>query len=262
MCCLLLSSLQLSPWFRLSDPPLRLEDGRSFGGAFLWHALCYATRMEQTLLTKKQAREQGLKHYFTGKPCKHGHIAPRYVSNCKCFECTALLTKKRREDDPSAYAEQTAKSNAKKRVSGYWRSSAYKKTANRHKSRIRGKQARKKARDNYIDLVNKSPERLLARRLRTRLYKAIKAANTAKQDKTLEFLGCSAATAMNHLEAQFLPGMTWDNYGEWHIDHIRPCASFDLTDPAQQRECFHYTNLQPLWAKDNLSKSDKWEEAA
>ena len=51
--------------------------------------------------------------------------------------------------------------------------------------------------------------------------------------------------------------MTWDNHGEWHIDHIKPCASFDLTDADQQRECFNYTNLQPLWAKDNLSKGAK-----
>jgi hypothetical protein len=75
-------------------------------------------------------------------------------------------------------------------------------------------------------------------------------------------MGCSIAYAYAYLEAQFAEGMSWENYGEWHIDHIRPCASFDLEDPVQQRECFHYTNLQPLWAKDNLSKSDKWEEAA
>ncbi len=53
--------------------------------------------------------------------------------------------------------------------------------------------------------------------------------------------------------------MTWDNYGEWHIDHIKPCALFDFTKEEQQRECFHYTNLQPLWAKDNMRKSDKYE---
>ena len=68
---------------------------------------------------------------------------------------------------------------------------------------------------------------------------------------------------MAHLEALFQPGMTWDNHAidGWHIDHIRPCTSFDLTDPEQQRQCFHYTNLQPLWAFDNISKSDKWEPA-
>ena len=60
---------------------------------------------------------------------------------------------------------------------------------------------------------------------------------------------------MDHLESLFVPGMTWDNQGEWHIDHVIPCAAFDLTDPAQQSECFHYTNLQPLWAVDNLKKA-------
>jgi hypothetical protein len=56
-------------------------------------------------------------------------------------------------------------------------------------------------------------------------------------------------------ENQFQEWMSWDNHGEWHIDHIRPCASFDLTDPKQLKECFHYTNLQPLSARDNLSKN-------
>lgn len=60
-----------------------------------------------------------------------------------------------------------------------------------------------------------------------------------------------------HLENLFVEGMSWGKHGEWHIDHIKPCISFDLTIPQQQKECFHYTNLQPLWAKDNLVKSNK-----
>lgn len=80
-----------------------------------------------------------------------------------------------------------------------------------------------------------------------------------KSGRTLELLGCSILECRQHLEKQFKPGMTWENRGQhgWHIDHKRPCASFDLTDPKQQKQCFHYTNLQPLWAKDNLSKGDK-----
>jgi hypothetical protein len=54
--------------------------------------------------------------------------------------------------------------------------------------------------------------------------------------------------------------MSWQNYGEWHIDHVRPLASFDLSDPAQQRAAFHFSNTQPLWAKENLAKSDRWTE--
>jgi hypothetical protein len=80
-----------------------------------------------------------------------------------------------------------------------------------------------------------------------------------KSITTEKLLGCTFEYARSHLEAQFTKGMGWDNYGVngWHIDHIIPCASFDLTDPDQQRQCFHYTNLQPLWAEDNLRKSDK-----
>lgn len=72
-------------------------------------------------------------------------------------------------------------------------------------------------------------------------------------------MGCSTETLKLHLEKQFKPGMTWGNHGVkgWHIDHIKPCASFDLTKPDDQLKCFHYTNLQPLWWHENLSKGDK-----
>jgi hypothetical protein len=72
-------------------------------------------------------------------------------------------------------------------------------------------------------------------------------------------LGCTALELVAHLEKNFLPGMTWDNYGFdcWHIDHIKPLASFDLANLEQYRQACHYTNLRPLWAKDNLKKGAK-----
>lgn len=79
-----------------------------------------------------------------------------------------------------------------------------------------------------------------------------------KSKKTKELLGCTMAELRTHLEKLFKPGMTWENYGEWEIDHICPCALFDLLDPAQQTICFHYTNLQPLWHRENLDKRDKY----
>lgn len=80
-----------------------------------------------------------------------------------------------------------------------------------------------------------------------------------KPDSVIRSLGCTIKQLKTYLEAQFQPGMTWDNYGRhgWHIDHIMPLSSFDLTDPGQFREACHYTNLQPLWAKDNLQKACK-----
>ena len=60
-----------------------------------------------------------------------------------------------------------------------------------------------------------------------------------------------------YIQSKFKPGMTMENQGKWHIDHIIPCASFDLRCPVQQLACFHYNNLQPLWAEDNIRKRDK-----
>ena len=94
--------------------------------------------------------------------------------------------------------------------------------------------------------------------LRRRVSQAVKGKGR-KAARSRALIGCSPAELKAYLEARLLPGMTWENYGHhgWHIDHIKPCAGFDLSDPDQQRQCFHYTNLQPLWAKDNLSKGKK-----
>jgi hypothetical protein len=77
------------------------------------------------------------------------------------------------------------------------------------------------------------------------------------KNKIMKLIGCNIEQLKQHLQNQFKLGMSWDNHGKWHIDHIRPCASFDLSKPEEQRKCFHYTNLQPLWAEENISKKDK-----
>lgn len=75
-----------------------------------------------------------------------------------------------------------------------------------------------------------------------------------KAARSMELVGCVPDELHAHLEKLWKPGMSWENYGKWHIDHKRPCASFDLSDHAQQRECFHFTNLQPLWDWENAAK--------
>jgi len=91
--------------------------------------------------------------------------------------------------------------------------------------------------------------------LRSRLRYAIK--SSAKKGSAVRDLGCSVEFLKKHLESQFQEGMTWANHGKWHIDHKRPLSKFDLTDREQLLEACHYTNLQPLWAIDNLIKSNK-----
>jgi hypothetical protein len=100
----------------------------------------------------------------------------------------------------------------------------------------------------------------VGRNLRGRINRAIKNTNNYKSEKTINLLGCSIDELKIHLEKQFKDGMSWSNYGfyGWHIDHIKPCVTFDLSNPEEQKICFHYTNLQPLWAKENLSKGARF----
>jgi len=103
------------------------------------------------------------------------------------------------------------------------------------------------------------PQFKLKHILRLRLLDALKRNNTTKRHSALTLLGCSIEYAQKHLENQFRPEMNWKNHGSyWEIDHIKPCASFDLSDIEQQQECFNYTNLQPLTISENRSKGDRY----
>lgn len=93
---------------------------------------------------------------------------------------------------------------------------------------------------------------------RSRLYTSFKRAIVKKDIKTMDLIGTSMSNLIRHLEKQFKPGMTLQNYGEWHIDHIKPIVKFDLKNENELRKCFHYKNLQPLWAIENMKKGDKY----
>ena len=99
----------------------------------------------------------------------------------------------------------------------------------------------------------------MVQNLRRRLHHALKSQVAKKSIKTLDEIGCTPEFLRNHLESQFKEGMTWDNHGirGWHVDHIKPCIAFDLNNPEEQKIVNHYTNLQPLWWYENLSKGDK-----
>jgi 5-methylcytosine-specific restriction endonuclease McrA len=97
----------------------------------------------------------------------------------------------------------------------------------------------------------------LLRDIRKRLFMALKQARASKSGRTISMIGCSLPYLRQHLEAQFVDGMSWDNRDQWHIDHIIPLSRFDLSDPEQQAAALHYTNLQPLWASENLRKKDR-----
>ena len=98
--------------------------------------------------------------------------------------------------------------------------------------------------------------------LRRRINEILTKKATKKRQHTIQLVGCTFQELCDYLELRFQKGMTWENYGRngWHVDHVKPLSLFDLTTEEEQRKAFHYTNLQPLWAKDNLRKSNKYEQ--
>ena len=138
-----------------------------------------------------------------------------------------------------------SKNNIEKKRS-IWRTYYYKNSKKLNQNKIKYRN----------ELYAKDPYFRLYTCIRTRINKVIK--NNIKCKKTLDLLGIPNLKFLKkYLENKFKPGMTWEKRGLIHIDHIIPCASFDLTDSKQQAKCFHYTNLQPLWAHQNLSKGAK-----
>lgn len=103
----------------------------------------------------------------------------------------------------------------------------------------------------YVEYRNSDVNHKLAHALRVRIRKAVKTGSATKN------LGCTMTEFKAHLEKQFTEGMNWDNYGQWHIDHIKPLSAFDLTNLSELAEACHFTNMQPLWAAENISKNDK-----
>jgi len=151
------------------------------------------------------------------------------------------------------------------------------KKAKTHKEWVKGKEAELKTyskqwnKDNR-EHVNKykrdyerkrraeDPKYRLGVRTRTAVWQLLKERGIKKTNKTFELLGYTIEELINHLEKQFVNGMTWENYGEWHVDHIRPMSSFNFTSPEDPefKKCWRLENLQPLWGPDNLSKGPRY----
>ena len=146
----------------------------------------------------------------------------------------------------------------------------------RYKSSSKGRAADKRYYDkNQPILMKKSVARRAIKRrtdahtkirdnLALRMRLALREQNLTKRNTTNQLVGCSIKFLKKYLEEMFYPNpetnemMSWKNYSikGWHIDHIRACSKFDLSDEKQQKECFNYKNLQPLWAKENILKSN------
>jgi hypothetical protein len=159
---------------------------------------------------------------------------------------------KKKENDKKYYLKN--KEKIKKQVKIYRLNNKEKVKKCREKWRLNNKEKIKEhKRNKFRNNINYR----LSQILRNRIFQALK--GKSKSKNTMKLLGCDIEKLWNHLEKKFKPGMTRYNHGLWHVDHIRPCASFDLKKPKQQFICFHYTNLQPLWASENILKGAKYE---
>jgi len=150
-----------------------------------------------------------------------------------------------RKANPELYKEIKSRSDAEYRLN------------HREEIRLSRKKRRSKTREYERNRYRSDPQFAMVKRLRSSLNQSLKRARASKSTNTMSFVGCTASELVAHLESLFLPGMTWENRRMWHIDHILPCASFDLTDPDQQKKCYHFSNLQPLWGPQNQSKGKK-----
>lgn len=222
--------------------------------------------------TLRQAKENGWEYYFTGEECANGHIDAKKTSRRQCLQCRANEAV---SDAAKERSEAYRSRNPGSSRTYYEQTDYYAKNADRIRERSRkwSKGNPERIREQRR-AVRATPEGRLIHNIRNRLNKIMNRINIAKDSTTLDLLGCDVETAKTHIENQFTEGMTWENYGDWDIDHIRPCASFDLTDPEDQKEAFHYKNLQPLWstpakaskygiqidyAKTNISKGSFYE---
>lgn len=216
------------------------------------------------LKIKQEAIKNGEQKYFTGKPCKHGHIAERYTKDGNCIVCRAAQFQ--RDFDKKSKQQKINRSKPEVKEKNSKRDKIYRQKNRTKESKRKAKWVddNRERHNNTYNLWSKEkyhndPNYKLTKILRTRLTSALK--GEQKAATTMELIGCTTEELWLHIESKFEPGMTRENNGNgegfWHLDHEKACANFDLSDPEQQKVCFHYTNLQPLWYEDNLKKGAK-----
>ncbi|MEK6881343.1 MAG: hypothetical protein AABY22_17100 [Nanoarchaeota archaeon] len=169
----------------------------------------------------------------------------KICSSCKISKNIEEFAKNKSRKDGKSQFCKNCKLNTDKKYRGKYQSTQTEYTRNRRRTDISFRIA-----SNLRRRVN---EMVRTYKKSNRIYK--------KVNRTLELLGCSIEEFRLYLQSLFQPGMTWENYGlhSWHIDHIIPCDKFNLTEEEDQRKCFHYSNMQPLWAIDNIRKGNKTE---
>ena len=198
------------------------------------------------------AQIKGLTRYFTGIPCKHGHLSVRRTQDYHCVECIKIKNSKpdcMERKRAYALARWQSRQDVRDRQRKFRVEKQYNKTPKAVASRARWHKNKMQSDIQYAIRHN----------IKAKILRGIN--RGYRKNSTAELLGCSFEYLKFHIERQFKKGMSWNNRGnksgQWSIDHIQPLASFDLCNPEQARAAWNYKNLQPLWHKENLAKSKR-----
>jgi len=247
---------------------------------------CKSCRLEQLHVSRKK-RENMVKIIPTNKICKRCSISKssdqfnkKLISSDGlshiCKECTKSTRCKKASDsiseDSSKFVD-CGKCNLRKPASEFKTNkkakSGYFSTCNScWKPRVWNKEKQKLSEQKYVsknpDKIKaknakqaKNPQRIMKQRLSARIKCALESVSSYKNNKTVHYIGCNMKYFKNWLEYQFVEGMNWNNRSEWHIDHVRPCASFNLLIEEEQKQCFSWKNMRPCWKHENMEKGDK-----
>lgn len=197
--------------------------------------------------TRKEAIEAGEVRYFTGIECKRGHISERFSKSAKCLSCHY------ENNPPKGFygkSEEHKRELARSRSSRWYKENKdlVKERASRWKKENPDKVAKSRRRE--ADKAKTDPRRISIRFMRDSLRRTMK----SKTGSTIELIGYSRRELIEHLEAQFRDGMSWDNYGKWEIDHKIPLSWFVWAGVNDPKVVNKLRNLQPLWSKENKGK--------
>lgn len=270
------------------------------------------------IISRSEAKQQNLKHYFTGKSCKHGHDSERYVNDGKCCECVKLRVNIQRKLNPEKKKKSNREYYVKNRTLEIEKAKIYRdenreeinSKRRKYAKSEKGKLARKVYVDDNRERINsvkveyyhsnieshreqrrndhakhresrnakskeyreqnkdKVNEYFVNRRandlefkinayMRNMIGRVLSRSYEDKTNSTVKMLGYNCHELISHLEGLFVDGMSWDNYGEWHIDHIVPLSKMIEAGYTSPELVNGLWNLQPLWALDNLIKSNK-----
>lgn len=211
--------------------------------------------------TSEAQRERQRKYYQENRDARLAYRKRRYQENkTEILQKDKLYRESLPEEEKIARRKRTAKTTKEwasknREYVRLWKKEWYEQRGGREKTKTWAASRKEVKNSRERERLRKDPTYRVLASARSRIRYALKGNRKVVATETL--LGGSAEEARRHIESLFSAGMSWENYGEWHIDHIVPFAVIDVANPEELKKVCHYTNLQPLWKLENLKKGKK-----